>query len=326
MLSSWLLRIGGAPAIFPLEKALTTLEFRHTMIDATLANFKDEVLTASKNLPVLLEFWAPGGDPDGLLSPLLAQLETAYGGSFKLVRVDAIGQEKLSAAFGIQSVPTCIMMINGQPVDSFADILPESDIRAFLERYVPPAAEEALALETFDANDPQAVLQKLQDAVTANPADDNARFDYVRQLLLRGEEDEAKVAFAPVIAQTSIVRRFDSLKRWMDALDFVTIKALGADASAAFDASIGANKRDFDARFGKARWLMAQQRWTEALDELLDILMRDKSWSDDAARKTYIAILDIMEQPKPKVADGQIPPEDATIATYRRRLSSVVLS
>lgn len=295
------------------------------MIDATLANFRDEVLTASQTLPVLLEFWAPGGDPGELLGPLLAQLEAAYGGSFKLVRVDAIGQEKLSAAFGIQSVPTCIMLVNGQPVDSFAGALPESEIRAFLERYVPPA-EENLELEAFDATDPQAVLQKLQDAVSAAPTDDNARFDYVRQLLLQGEEDEAKVAFAPVIAQTSIVRRFDSLKRWMDALDFVTINALGENAGAAFDASIGANKRDFDARFGKARWLMAQQRWTEALDELLDILMRDKAWSDGLARKTYIAILDIMEQPKPKVADGQIPPEDATIATYRRRLSSVVLS
>ncbi|MBH2009803.1 MAG: tetratricopeptide repeat protein, partial [Xanthomonadaceae bacterium] len=64
----------------------------------------------------------------------------------------------------------------------------------------------------------------------------------------------------------------------------------------------------------------------DALDELLEILMRDKAWSDGLARKSYIAILDIMEAPKPKVADGQIPPEDAVVATYRRRLSSVVLS
>jgi putative thioredoxin len=295
------------------------------MIDATLANFREEVLAASQTLPVLLEFWAPGGDPNGLLAPLLVQLEAAYGGSFKLVRVDAIGQEKLSAAFGIQNAPTCILMVNGQPVDSFTGVLPEADIRAFLERYVPPAAEE-LALETFDATDPEAVLQKLQDAVTAAPTDDNARFDYVKQLLLLGREDDAKVAFAPVIAQTGVVRRFDSLKRWMDALDFVTLNALGEDAGATFDASIAANKRDFETRFGKARWLMAQQRWTEALDELLEILMRDKTWNDGLARKTYIAVLDIMEAPKPKVADGQIPPEDAVVATYRRRLSSVVLS
>ena len=130
----------------------------------------------------------------------------------------------------------------------------------------------------------------------------------------------------PVIAQTATVRRFDSLKRWMDAIDFVASSAVGASAEGRFDAKIAANKRDFDARFDKARWLMAQQRWTAGLDELLEILMRDKVWSDGLARKTYIAILDIMETPKAKVADGQIPPEDATVASYRRRLSSVVLS
>ena len=175
-------------------------------------------------------------------------------------------------------------------------------------------------------NAPEAVLERLQSAVAADPTHETARFDYVKQLLSLGRDDDAKVAFAPVIAQTATVRRFDSLKRWMDALDFVATHADAASASAIFDAKIAANKRDFDARFDQARRLMADQRWTEALDELLEILMRDKAWNDGLARKTYIAILDIMETPKPKVADGQIPPEDATVATYRRRLSSVVLS
>ena len=71
---------------------------------------------------------------------------------------------------------------------------------------------------------------------------------------------------------------------------------------------------------------MADQRWTDAMDELLEILMRDKAWGEEAARKTYVAILEIIEPPKVKVADGQIPPDDPVVATYRRRLSSVVLS
>ena len=71
---------------------------------------------------------------------------------------------------------------------------------------------------------------------------------------------------------------------------------------------------------------MAQERFTEAMDELLEILMRDKTWDEDRARKTYIAILDIMEPPRVAVAEGQIPAEDAAVASYRRRLSSVVLS
>jgi putative thioredoxin len=128
------------------------------------------------------------------------------------------------------------------------------------------------------------------------------------------------------------VRKFDSLKRWMDAIDSIAIKAINTPATAEndtqndFDARIAANKRDFEARFGKAQSLMAQQRWTDAMDELLEILMRDKTWNEDQARKTYIAILDIIEPAPVKVADGHIPPVDATVATYRRRLSSVVLS
>ena len=137
-------------------------------------------------------------------------------------------------------------------------------------------------------------------------------------MLLAGRSDDAKVAFAPVIAKSGQVRRFDSLQRWMDALDFAATAAAGWPT---WTQRIAANKRDFDARFDRARLLMAQQRWTEAMDELLEILMRDKAWNEDLARKTYIAILDIIEPPKPKVADGQIPPDDPTVATYRRRLS-----
>jgi putative thioredoxin len=112
----------------------------------------------------------------------------------------------------------------------------------------------------------------------------------------------------------------------MNAIDFVADRADLTSATSLFDEKIIANKRDFDARFGKAQTLMAAQNWTGAMDELLEILMRDKTWANDLARKTFIAILDIIEPPKVKVADGQIPPVDPTVATYRRRLSSVVLS
>jgi putative thioredoxin len=126
-----------------------------------------------------------------------------------------------------------------------------------------------------------------------------------------------------VIAKAPAVRRLDALQRWMDAIDFAAPGTGAAPSMADAEARIAANKRDFQARFDRARLLMAAQRWTEAMDELLDILMRDKNWNEELARKTY---LEIIEPPKPKVADGQIPPDDPTVATYRRRLSSVVLS
>ena len=299
------------------------------MIDVTIANFQEEVITASMTTPVLVDFWAPWCGPCKSLGPLLEKVEVAYAGRFKLVKIDSDQEQQLGEAFGIRSVPTCILLMNGQPVDGFTGALTEGKIKEFLDKHLPPAVEEPLepqALEAVIDTSPEAVLERLQQAVAANPADDNARFDYVKHLLSLGRDDDAKVAFAPVIAQTGTVRRFDSLKRWMDAIDFVASSEYAARAEAGFDLKIAANKRDFDARFDKAQWLMANQRWTDALDELLEILMRDKAWQDGLARKTYIAVLDIMDTPKPKVADGQIPPEDAVVASYRRRLSSVVLS
>ncbi|MBK5205714.1 MAG: thioredoxin [Polaromonas sp.] len=297
------------------------------MINVTIANFEEEVVAASMTTPVLIDFWAPWCGPCKSLGPILEKIEAGYNGRFKLVKIDSDQEQQIGAAFGIRSIPTCILMVNGQPVDGFTGALPEGKVKEFLDKHLPPAAEPEPG-EPADVAEttPEAALEKLQQAVAADPANETARFDYVKLLLTLGREDDAKVAFAPVIAQTSVVRRFDSLQRWMDAIDFVAANAYETGAEATFDEKIASNKRDFKARFDKARWLMAQQRWTEALDELLDILMRDKTWSEDAARKTYIAILDIMEAPKAKVADGQIPPEDPTVATYRRRLSSVVLS
>ena len=302
------------------------------MIDITVENFETEVIAASMNVPVLVDFWAPWCGPCKTLGPVLEKLETEYAGRFVLAKINSDTEQQIAAMFGIRSIPTCVLLMNGQPVDGFTGALPEGKVREFLDRHVPSAEEvqaeeeEVQAQDALASGDTDAALEKLQHAVATDPANDDARFDYVKLLLQLGRDDDAKVAFAPVIAKAAGSRRLGALKDWMNAIDFVAASADPEGAIAGFDAKIAANRRDFETRFARARWLMAHQRWQDAMDELLEILMRDKGWSDEAARKTCVSILEIIEPPKPKVAEGQIPPEDPVVATYRRRLSSVVLS
>lgn len=305
------------------------------MIDVTNLTFEAEIVEASMHTPVLVDFWAPWCEPCKVLGPILEKLETEYAGRFILAKIDSDQEQEIAGAFGIRSIPTCILMVGGKPVDGFQGALPEGQLKAFLDKHLPPAAEPQTPAEPeADVADitPETAIEKLLAKLKDDANNEDVRFNLVKLLLQLGRDDDAKVAFAPVIAQTSVVRKFDALKRWMNAIDSIAIKSINTPATAEnstqidFDARITANKRDFEARFGKAQSLMAQQRWTQAMDELLEILMRDKTWNEDLARKTYIAILDIIEPAPVKVADGQIPPVDATVATYRRRLSSVVLS
>jgi putative thioredoxin len=302
------------------------------MIDVTIANFETEVIAASMHTPVLVDFWATWCAPCKSLGPVLEQLETEYAGRFKLVKINSDDEQQLAAAFGIRSLPTCVLLMGGQPVDGFQGALPAGQVRQFLDKHVPSAEEVEAEAEVDEAEaalaegDTEAALEKLQAALDTDPDNDTARMDCIKLQVRLGQLAQAKVTFAPVAAKAGLERRWDSVQRWLNAIDFVAANVHGTPAIATFDAKIAQNKRDFDARFAKAQVLWAAGDNTAALDELLEILMRDKAWNEDTARKTYIAILDIMEPPKPKVAEGQVPPEDPTIASYRRRLSMIVLS
>lgn len=302
------------------------------MIDVTVENFEAEVVNASMSVPVLVDFWAPWCGPCKTLGPVLERLETEYAGRFKLVKIDSEQEQQLAGMFGVRSIPTCMLLIDGQPVDGFMGALPEGQLRSFLDKHLPSADElaadqqEEEALDALAQGNTGVALEKLQHAVATDPANDEARFDYVKLLLQLGRNEDARLAFAPVLAKAAGARKLGALKVWIEALDFVAGGHWDAAAEAGFATRIAANKRDFDSRFARARWLIAQQRWTDAMDELLEILMRDKAWGDEAARKTMVAVLELIEPPRPKVAEGQIPAQDPVVASYRRRLSSVVLS
>lgn len=312
------------------------------MIDITLQNFEAELITASQAQPVLLDIWAPWCGPCRTLGPVLEKLETAYAGRFKLAKLnsDEVPEiaTQLSQMFGVRSIPFCVMFAGGQPVDGFVGAIPEAQIREFLDKHVPPgkelAAEEdvATADDLMAVGDLEAALGKLAQAVEADPANDAARFDYVKALLELGLVAEARDAFAPVAAKAADTLvpspRLAALATWLAAFEAAT-----TSDPAALQAAIVANKRDFESRFALAQTHLASQRFTEAMDELLEIIMRDKTWNGEAARKTYVAILELLTRPAAKPAaeakggaleltgKSTVVQSDPLLDQYRRKLS-----
>ena len=286
------------------------------MLNTTAQTFQNDVISASHEVPVLVDFWAPWCGPCRALGPMLERLEQDGAGRFRLVKINSDENPELSAQFNVRSIPYVVAFVDGQPVDSFVGVLPESQLRAFIERVAPNPSEieRRKAAVLAEAGDRAGALASVRAALALDSANDDARLD-LAQLLLEGEATpsaeaiaDAGAALAKVAALTRQTARFRALQTRVDSL----LHAARLPTAEELQSRVVTQPADLRARADLAKLLVAQGRYEEALDQLLEIVTRDRAFDDDYARKAMLAVFELM-------ADRPV-----VVSDYRRRLAAAL--
>jgi len=238
-----------------------------------ILNFEKDILAASATTPVVVDFWAPWCGPCRTLGPVLEKLEREYAGQFKLVKVNSDENQELAATFNVRSIPYVVAFRGGKPVAQFVGALPEGQVRAFIEKLFPSVHEKNL--ESASALVEQGKIdeaEKLLDALPFN-IDWDARVEALR----------AAIGFAR-----------------------------GGGDEAALEARLAANPGDLEARLALAKLHAAKRRYGEAMEELVEIVRRDKDWRDGEARTQLLHLFTL-------AAD-----EPDLVSEYRRKLATAL--
>ena len=287
------------------------------MIEASLSSFEHEVIEASRKTPVLVDFWAPWCGPCRALGPILERVEQSYGGRFKLVKVNSDESPELSQQYMVRSIPYVLAFVDGVPVDGFVGALPEGQVRQFLERLLPGPGEteRRKALKLIEQGDLAGALTALRSALSLEPGNDAAKLDLADIVLneLPAAPDAPQLAEAQD-ALSSVGPAAQADARWR-ALD-LRLTTLRSTASLpdveSLRARVAANPADLAARMELAQRHIADRGFESALDQLLEIIKRDRKEQGETARRTFLSVLDLAADRPDLVTD------------YRRRLSMVL--
>jgi putative thioredoxin len=296
--------------------ATTELEFPVTdaapsphVFDIDQQTFEADVMQASMTTPVLVDFWATWCEPCKTLGPMLEKLAAEYNGAFRLGKVDVDTQQELAGMFGIKSIPTVVLVKDGQVLDGFTGALPDGQLREFLSRHVQPlegAAEEA-PVEDAVPETPEQVVDRLQQLIVAEPAKAELKLDRAMALQMAGQHEAAETELNALPVNLATDARAIRLRSELELA-----KALkGAPAAADLRRRIEADPNDWDARDQLGVRLLLEGDVEAGLEQFLTILQKARDWNEGQGKKRLLAAFATVE-------DADL------VSRYRRRMASLL--
>ena len=278
-------------------------------IEVDAGNFEQVVIEGSKQAPVVIDFWAPWCAPCRALKPVLEKLAAEYGGRFTLAKINSDDNADLAAQFGVRGIPNVKAVVDGEIVDEFSGALPESAVRAFIDRVIPSPAEQAraAAMAAYRAGDAAKALALLAQAAALDPRNETVKVDTAEVLIALNEPDKARTLL-DALSPLADSERVGALRA---KLQFASANG-DADSADELQARVAHDAGDLDARLRLARLHAARNDYEPALEQLLEVTRRDRKFGDDAGRKTMLAIFSLLGS------------DDPLTTRYRRLLASTL--
>ena len=282
------------------------------IFDATQATFEADVLNASFDHPVLVDFWATWCGPCKTLGPLLEKVVAEYNGAVKLAKVDCDKEQALAQMFGVRSIPTVVLVRDGQLVDGFSGALPEATLREFIARHVPPGdipAEEPSPAEAAPAvvESPEQAIARIQQEIAAQPDKTDLKLDLALAQMRAGN---TKAAEAELDALPANLATDERAKRLRGQLEFASVLK-DAPPETELRERIARDANDYAARDLLGMRLLASGDAAGGLQQFIDLLAADRNWNDGLARKRLVSAFNILD-------------DEELVAAFRRKMSALL--